>query len=71
MRARDIVGKTVASIEQHEVSCDGFTRRWSLDVIRFTDGTTLHLDGADYGDDQLVSTTIVKPQRKDPTDAVT
>lgn len=57
MKASDIKGKTVKSIEQHRIG----SQVWSLDAIRFTDGTVLYLDGADYGEDQLVSTVVVKP----------
>lgn len=63
MKASDIKGKTVKSIEQHRIS-EGGSRVWSLDAIRFTDGTVLYLDGADYGDDQLVRATVVKPNAR-------
>ena len=46
MRARDIVGKTVARIEQSRVT-DGMTntQRVSVDRIVFTDGSTITFTG--------------------------
>lgn len=54
MRARDIIGKTIARIEQSIRVPSGGGRHASLDTIYFTDGTRLVLnvleqdDAADY-----------------------
>ena len=55
MRSRDIVGKTVASIDQRRIQLASHPHVVTLDVIRFTDGSAIELRGADWGDEQLVS----------------
>lgn len=54
MKSRDVVGKTIASIEQSYRVPSGGGRAACLDVIRFTDGSRIVLnvleqdDAADY-----------------------
>lgn len=55
MKARALVGKTIARVVQSTDSGWGSGRATSIDAIQFTDGTWLrflvleHADGGEYG----------------------
>lgn len=54
MKARDIIGKRVARIEQQRFRTDFGTTEWCLDAIVFEDGSRLDFDVApsfDSGDE--------------------
>lgn len=62
MRARDIVGKTVASVRQHFYNNGEGAQGWWVDSITFTDGTALVIHPVDAGYFVAAEVQVIKPQ---------
>jgi hypothetical protein len=66
VRARDIKGKTVASVGQEYLpAVNGFRGVWDVLAIRFTDGSCIYLNAVDNGDDLATEVTYEPPRRRE------
>ncbi len=66
MKAKEIVGKTVAGVRQEYLSNGEGTRGWAVQSITFTDGTVLILQPVDAGYSVWVEADVVRPGQGGP-----
>ncbi len=63
MKARDVVGKTIARVEQSRVNRadTGDAKGWAIERIIFTDGSYLTFGVMELGHDYAVEPVLHKP----------